>query len=70
MALYTETHGLISVMPRALRMDINTCINEYIDMATEIFAAENIASGDTLGRLVNVAKGQYRFDPTPLKMAV
>lgn len=53
-----------------LRMDIDTCINEYINMAPEIFPVENIVSGSTLGKLVNVAKGKHRFDPTPLEMAV
>jgi hypothetical protein len=53
-----------------LRMDIDTCINEYIDMAPKIFPVENIVSGSTVGRLVKVAKGKHRFDPVPLEMAV
>jgi hypothetical protein len=70
MVLCAETHRLISVMLGTLRMDIDTCINEYIDMAPEIFPVENIVSGSTLGKLVKVAKGKHRFDPTPLEMAV
>ena len=51
MVLCAETHRLISVMLGTLRMDIDTCINEYIDMAPEIFPVENIVSGSTLGKL-------------------
>ena len=58
MALCAETYRLISVMLGTLRMDIDTCINEYIDMAPEIFPVENIVSGSTLGKLVKVAKGE------------
>ena len=53
-----------------LQMDIDTCINEYINMAPEIFPIENIVSRSTLGKLVKVATGKHRFDPTPLEMAV
>jgi hypothetical protein len=69
-ALYAKTHRLISVMLGTLRMDINTCINEYIDMAPEIFPVENIVSGSKLGKLLKVVKGNHRFDPTSLEMAV
>ena len=53
-----------------LRMDIDACINEYIDMAPEIFPVENFISGSTFGKLVKVARGKQRFDPTPLEIAV
>lgn len=53
-----------------LRMDIDTCIDEYINMAPKVFPVENIVSGSTVGRLVKVAKGKHRFDPMPLEMAV
>jgi hypothetical protein len=70
MDLYAEIHRLIAVMLGTLRMDIETCINEYINMAPEIFPVENIVSGSTLGKLMKVAQGKHRFDPTPLEMRV
>jgi hypothetical protein len=61
---------LIAVMLGTLRMDIDTCINEYIDMAQEIFPIENIMSRNRLGILVNAIAGTQRFDPEPLEKAV
>jgi hypothetical protein len=70
MVFLLKTDRLISVMLGTLRMDIDTCINEYIDMAPKIFPVENIVSGSAFGKLMKVAKGKHRFDPTPLEMAV
>ena len=53
-----------------LRMDINTCINEYLEMAPEIFPIEDHISGSTAGRLIKVVRGRQRFDPRPLEAAV
>lgn len=66
----TSTGGLISIMLGTLQMDIDTCINEYIDMAPEIFPVEDIVSSGKLGKLIKVARGKHRFDPGPLEMAV
>lgn len=69
-ALCAKCHRLISVMLGTLRMDIDTCINEYINMAPEIFPVEDIVSGSAIGKIVKVARGKHRFDPAPLEMAV
>ncbi len=51
-------------------MDIDACINEYIDMAPEIFPLEGHISGSGVGRFMNLASGNQRFDPKPLQNAV
>jgi hypothetical protein len=53
-----------------LRMDIDTCINEYIDMAPDIFPIEGAISGSKFGKLIQVVRGRQRFDPLPLEEAV
>src|SRR6266496_1243893 len=53
-----------------LRMDIDTCINEYIDMAPDIFPVEGSISGSNFGKLVKAIRGRQRFDPVPLEEAV
>lgn len=52
------------------RMDIQTCINEYIKMGPDIFPVEGIASRSSIGKFLNVARGRQRFDPKPLEVAV
>ena len=53
-----------------LRMDIQTCINEYLKMAPNIFPVEGSISGSTVGKFLKVARGRQRFDPEPLEVAV
>lgn len=53
-----------------LRMDIDTCIDEYLNMAPEIFPVKNIVSGSRFGVFANATMGTPRFDPEPLEMAV
>jgi hypothetical protein len=66
---HSQMCSLIAIMLGTLRMDIDTCINEYIDMAQEIFSIENIISRSTLGTIVNTMVGTQRFDPEPLEKA-
>jgi hypothetical protein len=53
-----------------LRMDVDTCIAEYLKMAPEIFPVKNILSGSGFGVFANGMMGTPQFDPTPLEMAV
>jgi hypothetical protein len=53
-----------------LRMDIDTCIDEYLNMAPEIFPVKNILSKSQLGVFAKATIGTPRFDPRPLEMAV
>jgi hypothetical protein len=66
---YPQTCSLIAIMLGTLRMDVDTCINEYIDMAQEIFSIENVISRSMLGTIVNTMTGTQRFDPEPLEKA-
>ena len=51
-------------------MDVDTCINEYLDMAPDIFPVKGAISGSKLGKLMGVVRGTQRFDPAPLEKAV
>ena len=51
-------------------MDIDTCINEFLDMAPEIFPIEDVISGSGVGQFMKVARGKQRFNPLPLEVAV
>jgi len=51
-------------------MDIDTCINEFLDMAPEIFPIEDVISGSGVGQFTKVARGKQRFNPLPLEVAV
>ena len=53
-----------------LRMDVQTCIDEYLEMAPEIFPIEGRISGSTMGKLLKASRGHSRFDPAPLEAAV
>ena len=53
-----------------LRMDLDTCIKEYLDMAPQIFPVENTFGRSTVGRIIKLARGKERFDPQPLESAV
>lgn len=51
-------------------MDIDSCINTYIDMAPKIFPVEGIMSGSRLGKLLSAARGLQRFNPAPFEAAI
>jgi hypothetical protein len=53
-----------------LRMDVDTCINVYLDMAPKIFPVEGILSQNKYGKLLKGAIGTPRFDPMELEKAV
>jgi hypothetical protein len=53
-----------------LRMDVDTCINEYLDMAPAVFPVEGVISGSNLSKFVKAVRGKQRFDPAPLEEAV
>jgi hypothetical protein len=53
-----------------LRMDVDTCIKEYLNIAPDIFPVEGIISRSKFSKFVKVVKGKQRFDPTPLEKVV
>jgi hypothetical protein len=61
---------LIAVMLGILRMDIDTCIEEYLNIAPQIFPVEGKITGSLAGRLLTVARGKQRFDPDPFEAAI
>ncbi len=54
----------------SLQMDIETCIQEYLNIAPEVFPVEDAIGGSTVGRLLKVARGLQRFNPEPLETAM
>jgi hypothetical protein len=40
-----------------LRMDVDTCINGYLDMAPDICPVKGVISGSKFGRLMGVIGG-------------
>lgn len=42
-------------------MDIDSCIEKYIDISPEIFPVEGLISGSRLGKALTVLSGQQRF---------
>ncbi len=51
-------------------MDIQTCIDEYLKLAPEIFPIEGLIRGSKGGQLANGILGKDRFNPKPLELAV
>ena len=51
-------------------MDIQTCIDEYLKLAPEIFPIEGRLQGSKVRQLLNVVRGQQRFKPEPLESAI
>jgi hypothetical protein len=68
---YDDAHidacRLIAVMLGPLRMDIQTCIDTYLEMAPTIFPIEGAISHSTLSRGLKMILGKERFDPKPLE---
>ena len=65
-----DFHRLIAIMLGVLRMDVDSCINAYLDMAPKIFPVEGMASRSSLGKLIKVGWGKERFDPAPLEISI
>lgn len=53
-----------------LRMDIDSCIEKYIELAPEIFPVEGIISASGMGKALTVLSGQQRFKPAPFEAAI
>lgn len=53
-----------------LRMDIDSCIKAYQDMAPHIFPVESMLAGSKLGRLTKYITKAQRFSPVPLENAI
>lgn len=67
---FTDIHRLIAVMLGTLRMDIETCIKEYLNIAPKIFPVEDAIGRSKLGRFLKVARGKQRFEAAPLELAI
>ncbi|KAL3422240.1 kinesin light chain [Phlyctema vagabunda] len=66
----TSTGGLIAVMLGTLRMDVDSCIKEYLAMAPNIFPIETLISGNKFSKFLKGAKGKARFDSKPMEQAI
>jgi hypothetical protein len=53
-----------------LKMDVDTCITMYLEMAPKIFPSEGFVSGSKLGKFFNAARGTARFDGGELEKFV
>lgn len=53
-----------------LRMDIDTCINSYLDMAPDIFPEESRLSKTTLWQTKKAIASQNRFQAAPFETAI
>ena len=51
-------------------MDIQTCIDEFLKMAPDIFPVEGLIRGSKFGQLFTVARGRQRFRAEPLELAI
>ena len=53
-----------------LRMDVDECINKYLEMAPKIFPTEGFLSGSSLGKFFHGVRGVARFDAQNLEFVV
>ena len=53
-----------------LRMDVETCITKYLELAKDIFPIEKALSRSKFGKLGKAVLGEYRFDQKPLELAL
>lgn len=53
-----------------LRMDVETCITKYLELAKDIFPIEKALSRSKFGKLGRAVLGDYRFDQKPLESAL
>lgn len=66
----TFTGGVIAIMLAVLRMDIETYISSYLDMAPRIFPEEGFIPGSKVGKLYKGIEGTARFDATELEAII
>ena len=50
-----------------LRMDIQTFIDEYLELAPKIFPVEGLIRGSKVGKLVKVMRSRQRFKAKSLE---
>jgi hypothetical protein len=53
-----------------LKMDVDTCIQTYLEMAPKIFPSQGFVSGSTLAKLLKGVRGIARFDGSELEKFV
>ncbi len=51
-------------------MDIQTCIDEYLRLAPEIFPVEGLVGGSRVGQFIKILRGRQRFQAEPLELAI
>jgi patatin-like phospholipase/acyl hydrolase len=65
----TSTGGLIAIMLGRLKMDIEECINAYIQISKDVFQPKK-KKFDILGRASDALKVLGRFDSEALKRGI
>ena len=50
-------------------MDIQTCIDEYLKMAPDIFSVQGL-QGSKIGQVLTIARGRQRFKAEPLELTI
>lgn len=63
----TNASSLIAVMLGPLRMNIQDCIDEYLEMATKVFPPEHRIKRTKLAVFCGLVRGKERFDAQPLE---
>ena len=53
-----------------LRLDVDTCISQYLAMAPQIFPEEGFLSGSNIGKFLKGVKGKARFDAGKLEKII
>ena len=53
-----------------LQMDIQTCIDEYLRLAPEIFPVEGLIQRSSVGKVYKILRGRQRFQAQPLELAI
>jgi|SRR5271154_2701601 len=61
---------LIAIMLGTLKMDVDTCIDKYLELAPSIFPKEGFISRSKIVKVFKGATGLARFNPKPLEDAV
>ena len=51
-------------------MDIQTCIDEYLELAPKIFPVEGLIPGSKVAKFVKVMRGRQRFKAKSLELAI
>jgi hypothetical protein len=51
-------------------MDVQTCIDEYINLAPKIFPVEGLVSRRSLVKASKLLLGRHRFDARPLEQEI